>query len=114
MKTIIPIKNFIPVIVIMIFIVVGICFAIMIYRAYEPVAEGIIGLTLLALVYRTYFLSPELKVREPTRLVFEYPTGFRYLGFGVFWAIVNFWALSQIIDMVCYLIKLFNSATPPP
>jgi len=109
MKTKTPIKNFIPFIVLMVFGSVGIYFALLVYRTHEPIAEGISGLTLLTLVYRTYYLSPKMNVDEPTRLLFEYPTGFKYLGFGLFWAVVNFWALKQIVDMVLYVIKLFNN-----
>jgi hypothetical protein len=103
MKTKTPLKNFIPFITMLIFTGVGLNVALIVYRTYEPIAEGITGLALLALVYRVYYLSPELNAKEPTRFLFEYPGGFRYLGFGVFWAIVNFWALKQIIDMVFYL-----------
>lgn len=106
MKTRLQIKDFIPFTMMMALIAVGLYFALMVYRTHEPIAKGVSGLTLLALVYRTYYRSPERSVNEPTRFLFEYPTGFRYLGFGVFWAIVNFWALEQIFDMVLYLMKL--------
>lgn len=109
MKTKMQIKKFIPFIVMMAFIVTSLYFARIIGRAYEPIAEGVLGLVFLALVYRVYYLSLELNAKEPTRFLFEYPTGFKYLGFGVFWAIVNYWALMQIFDMFRYLAQLLLS-----
>lgn len=103
MKTKLRIKNFIPFITMMVLIFTSLYFARIIGRAYEPIAEGILGVVFLILVYRVYYLSPELNTKEPTRFLFEYPIGFKYLGFGVFWAVVNYWALMQIFDMFRYL-----------
>lgn len=108
MDTKYSIKNFIPFSVILVLIIVCVYLARLVGRAYEPIADGILGLIFLVLVYRVYYLSPELNTKYPTRLLFEYPTGFRYLGFGVFWAVVNYWAIHQIFDMVRYLIALLH------
>ena len=109
MKTKLRIIDFVPFTIMMLFATVGLYFALIVYRAYEPIAKGITGITLLTLEYRAYFLSPERNANEPTRLLFEYPTGFKYLGLGVFWAVVNYWAFGQIIEMIRYLIKLLNN-----
>ena len=101
------IKKIIQFIVIVAFVVVvDIYFANIVYRAYEPVVKGILGITIIVLVYRIY-IAPKQTGENPVQLLFTYPIVIKYLIFGVFWALVYYWALRQIIDMVLYLIKLF-------
>ena len=103
MNTKVQIKKFIPVVVITALMFTSLYFARIIVLTYEPIAEGILGLVLLTLAYRVYYLSPDLNIKEPTRLLFEYPGGFKYLGVGVFWAVINYWAVIQILDMFRYV-----------
>jgi hypothetical protein len=109
MKKPLRIKDFVPFTIIMAFIIIGVYFASIVDLTYKPISNGILGITLLALEYRIYYLSPKLNAKEPTRLLFEYPTGLKYISFGLFLAVVNFWVISRIIDMIYYLITLFNN-----
>lgn len=107
MKNSLRIKDYVPFTIIIMLIFIGLYFARIVDYAYKPIEDGILGMTLIVLEYRIYYLSPKLNAEEPTRLLFKYPIGFRYLGFGLFWAVINFWAISQIINMIYYMINLF-------
>jgi hypothetical protein len=103
------IKNIFQYILILIFyIIVDLYFGNIVYRTHESVVKGILGITFLFLVYRIY-IAPKQIVWKPTQLLSTDYLSLKYFFIGMFWAIVNYWALRQIIDAVIYLFKLFNN-----
>jgi hypothetical protein len=95
-------------VVCVLFGVVDYYFANIVYRAYEPVVKGILGIAIFYLVFITY-IAPKRTKKEPIEILFTNPAAFKYLIFGLFWSMVTFWALKEIIDMVSFLINLLRS-----
>jgi len=91
------------IITILILTVVDLVIANQIYRVYEPIAKGILSLVLLTLAY--LYIMPKRIVEEPIRAIFTI-RGLKLSFAVIFWAIIIYWALIPIFDMVYYLIKL--------
>lgn len=102
------IRNLLPFVTTITSILVALRFGSALYHTNEPIVDGILSVTIFFLIYRNYF-SPVRVDNEPIQLLFQYPTGFKYLGPGVLAALISYWASSQIAEMVFYLIKLLGA-----
>lgn len=101
--------DYAPIVFIAAAVFIGIYFADRFDNTYAPIKNGILAMTLLAFEYRVYYLSPKLIAAEPTRLLFQYPTGFKYVGFALFIAILNYWAIDHIFTMIYYITSLLDA-----
>jgi hypothetical protein len=75
------------------------------YHTYERVVEGVLGFTILFLIFRIYIVPKQINLKRPEIITFL--TSIKLVIFGVFWSIIGYWALREIIDMCKYLFKLF-------
>ena len=99
--------DFLPFIIMAACIAAAVYYAGVLYDAQKPIVNGILALAFLVLEY-LYVSADSLVKNEPTRNLFTYPTGFRYLGFGILSVMLSYWALNEIIRMVFYLLKPFS------
>jgi hypothetical protein len=107
MKSKFSIKNYLPFMILLLLIAASVNAAAYMYDVYKSIAKGLLACAFLFLEYRIY-LSQQAIVADPVRTLFEYPSGFRYLGLGLSLSFLNYWALSQVVDMVVYIIKLLR------
>ena len=108
MKREFRIVDYLPIIAMLFCVAIAVHYAGIIYDAHEPIAKGFVGLFFLVLFYRTY-ISPRSNINhEPTRYLFAFPVGFKYIGIGVLSVALSFWALNQTLEMVFYLAKIIQ------
>jgi len=88
--------------------ILDIYFANWVYRSYEAVVKGILGITLLAMIYR--YILPKGLAKNPNQALFTI-TNLNIIFFSVFWVIVGYWAIRELIDMIFYFIKLGGFAS---
>jgi hypothetical protein len=103
MKTVTPLKKMLPYLTIMAFAVFGIYIARLTFRPYEYLARGILGCTVLFLLYRLY-TSPK-NVEKPTGFIIEFPKDLNFIPFGFYWSIIIYWSSRLVIDMISWLIN---------
>lgn len=99
--------DFLPIIVMLACIFAGLYVAGLIYDEHQPISRGFVGIAFFVMAYRVYLSAARLSTDEPTRNLFSFPVGFKYLGLGVVLAILSFWALNQTLDMIFYLLGMF-------
>ena len=104
MKSKLSIKDYLPFLVIVLFVIAGGNLAAFVYEVYEPVAKGLFACAFLYGEYLVIFSSRRI-VGDPIQRMFEYPGGFRFLGFGILLAFLNYWAVEQIFEMILYIAK---------
>jgi hypothetical protein len=90
------------------FLVVDLTLANIVYRTYEPVVKGVLGIVIYYLVFITY-IAPKRIEKVSNQMIYTYPTVIKYFLFGLLWSIITYWAFRQIIDMVLYLINLLSN-----
>lgn len=74
-----------------------------VYRNYEPVVKGILGIILLVLMSR-YILPKGLA--QKTSRDWSITTNLKFVFLSLFWGTVGYWAIRELIDMIFYFIKL--------
>ena len=77
-----------------------------VYRNYEPVVKGILGVILLAMIY--HYIIPKGLAKNSSR-AWPTITILKLVVLSVFWGAVGYWAIRELIDMVFYFINLANS-----
>lgn len=83
----------------------GLYFARLIENNYKMVASGILGIVVLYLLYSAFVL-PRSATGKPIELEdLDFPRDIRYLFYGFFLAMIMYWAISLILDMVRYLLS---------
>jgi hypothetical protein len=100
-------KIIIAIIVGVIVFVLDTSFARWVYHDYEPIAKGILGISILVTMYR--YLFPKGLTNS---FGFSFTNNIEVLKFFLFiiyMMLVGYWALREFIDMIFYLVKLFTS-----
>ena len=77
-----------------------------VYRNYEPVIKGILGVILLAMIYR-YAIPKGLT--KNSNCSWSTIAILKLVVLSVFWGTVGYWAIRELIDMIIYLINLTSS-----
>jgi hypothetical protein len=80
-------SEIIPFALMMLVAVIGILIAAAIYRNYEVIEDGILGLSIFYLIYQLYF-SPTRKVNQNNDLLLKFPRDLKYFPFAFLWAII--------------------------
>jgi hypothetical protein len=108
-KYVLQYRNQIFVLLVVIACLLGVYLANIVEDRLGLVANGILSLTVLYLMYLV-FLSPQRIIITPSeisKIRFEFLVVIKYLVFGFFWTMIMFWASGHILNLMTHLLSGF-------
>ncbi|MBI5842740.1 MAG: hypothetical protein HZB19_21830 [Chloroflexi bacterium] len=85
----------------------GVNIASVVIYDYKVLVDGILGIAVLYLAYRTFMSSKKSEIKEMslTDALLEFPRNIKIFIFAFFWSLVAYWAAKHLIIMVLFFVE---------